>query len=59
MNNARNDRSKGRQSVIDSWFVQFVEAELYDQKDYHAFCKRMKDLSHFEIERIFRKEKMS
>jgi hypothetical protein len=59
MYSVKNDRTKGRQNVINNWFTQFVEAELYDQKDYHAFCKRMKDLSHFEIERIFRKEKMS
>lgn len=59
MNNVRNDRSKGRQNDVDSWFIKFVEEELYDQKDYHAFCKRMKDLSYFEIEKIFRKEKMS
>jgi hypothetical protein len=59
MHNVRNDRSKARQTVVDGWFAKFVDYELYDQKDYHAFCKRMKDLSHFEIERIFRKEKMS
>jgi hypothetical protein len=30
-----NDRAKTRQSVIDEWFDQFVEAEIYEQKDYH------------------------
>jgi hypothetical protein len=56
MSSIRNDRSQGRQNMIDSWFSKFVENELYEQSDYHIFCKRVKGLTTFQIERIFKQE---
>lgn len=55
--NTRNYRTVSRQKLIDEWFSKFVEEELYTQKEYHSFCKRVKDKSILEIERIFAKEK--
>jgi hypothetical protein len=57
MYNTRNDRPVGRQVMIDAWFDKFIDAELYDRKDYYNFCKRVKGLTYLQIERIFNKEK--
>lgn len=56
MSNAKNARSTGRQSMVNYYFSLFVERELYDKTDYHRFCKRVKNMSRLEIERIFRAE---
>lgn len=53
----RNDRALSRQQLIDKWFEKFVDYELYDDDDYHRFCKRMASKSQLEIERIFQREK--
>jgi hypothetical protein len=53
----QHDRAQLRQQVVNKWFEQFVEHELYDTDQYHQFCKRVKDKSELEIERIFRMEK--
>lgn len=52
----KKDRAQSRQKLVDLWFARFVEHELYDDKDYHSFCKRVSKLNHFEIERLFNKE---
>jgi len=56
-NSIRNDRTQLRQQVVNRWFDRFVEEELYDRDQYHQFCKRVKDKTELEIERIFRLEK--
>lgn len=45
-----------RQQMINEWFHRFVEHELYDESQYHDFCKRVRDMSHFEIQRMFKLE---
>jgi hypothetical protein len=42
--------------MIDAWFDKFVDAELYDRRDYYTFCKRVKGLTYLQIERIFKQE---
>jgi hypothetical protein len=56
MHNCRNDRPQSRQKMVDQWFDKFVEYELYEKSDYHHFCKRVKGLTTFQIERIFKQE---
>ena len=56
MNSIRNDRTQGRQNMVDQWFEKFIDHELYEQSDYHHFCKRVKGLTTFQIERIFKQE---
>ena len=56
MNSNRNARAQSRQKMVNKWFEKFVDNELYDKEDYHTFCKRVKGLSTFEIERIFKQE---
>jgi trans-2-enoyl-CoA reductase len=56
MYNTRNDRTQSRQKMVNQWFEQFVNNELYEQSDYHNFCKRVKGLTTFQIERIFKQE---
>ena len=51
-----NDRAQGRQTMVDNWFSLFVENELYDQNDYHRFCKRVRGMSTFEIQRMYKQE---
>ena len=53
----QQDRAQLRQQVVNKWFEQFVEHELYEADQYHDFCKRVKDKSELEIERIFKMEK--
>ena len=56
MSFVQNDRTQSRQIMVDQWFAEFVDNELYDQNDYHDFCKRVKGMTTFEIERSFKKE---
>jgi hypothetical protein len=56
MHRVGNHRPQTRQTIVDHWFARFVENELYDKSDYHVFCTRVKGLSVFEIERIFKQE---
>ena len=56
MKNIRNDRAQTRQKIVNEWFEKFVEEELYEKSDYHHFCNRVKGLTTFEIERIFKQE---
>jgi len=56
-NSIKQDRSQLRQQIVNRWFDQFVENELYDTDQYHQFCNRVKGKSELEIERIFRSEK--
>ena len=56
MNSIRNDRTQSRQKMVDQWFENFVNNELYEQSDYHHFCNRVKGLTTFQIERIFKQE---
>lgn len=51
------DRAQLRQQVVNKWFDRFLEEELYEADQYHEFCKRVKDKSELEIERIFKMEK--
>lgn len=55
-NSIRQDRAQLRQRIIDHWFAKFVDYELYNEEQYHNFCKRVKGKSELEIERIFRLE---
>lgn len=55
-NSVRRDRSQLRQQIVDRWFEKFVDHELYDEDQYHQFCKRIKGKTELEIERIFRLE---
>lgn len=45
-----------RQQMINEWFARFVEHDLYEESQYHDFCKRVRGMNYFEIQRIFRKE---
>jgi hypothetical protein len=56
MLNVKNDRAQSRQDMVNQWFDKFVENELYEQRDYHHFCNRVKGLTTFQIERIFKQE---
>lgn len=42
--------------MVDRWVSLFVENELYDQDDYHRFCKRVKGLTTLEIQRVYKQE---
>lgn len=55
-NSIRQDRAQLRQRIVDSWFAKFVDCELYNEEQYHDFCKRVKGKTELEIERIFRIE---
>lgn len=56
MNGIRQDRTQGRQIMVNQWFAKFVGNELYEESDYHLFCNRVKGLTTFQIERIFKQE---
>lgn len=56
MRGVQTDRPQGRQQMVNRWFAKFVDRELYDEDQYHQFCKRVKDKSELEIERIYRTE---
>jgi hypothetical protein len=56
MYDTRNDRTQGRQKMVDHWFERFVDNELYEQSEYHNFCNRVKGLTYLQIERIFKQE---
>lgn len=56
MHDIRNDRAQSRQKMVDFWFKKFVDNELYEESEYHYFCKRVKGLTVFQIERIFKQE---
>ncbi len=53
----QNSRPAGRQLMIDRWFDQFVDSDLYDRDQYYEFCKRVKGKTELEIEIIFKIEK--
>ena len=52
----KHDAPRLRQNSVDAWFKKFVEHELYDEDQYHEFCRIVKNKTQFEIERLFRLE---